>query len=264
MTSRELAVSPDKSLGAKIRNEKAGTPASVEVAGFPQMLHTRSYGDPDTLFLPLLESSREAYRMAERLTKHGEDRAAAIRLSAMHLASTLLRDSGFSLAARGMVQENSYSVDLDAGIFVVRTRLYAVMSRRTSFFKVEIVGKIAENTFVVRDPIHGTVIAQMAEDEAKRPAFFSSSLAQTCLRAQVEQERFGQMEPGAPEVHRELRLVISVNGTRIPVFLRQKEEGGRWDIVDGRRQEWVGTLSPEVERLLAQVFEFTQDLFAQK
>jgi hypothetical protein len=266
MSVRELAISPEKPAASKIRGEKtAGAPASVEIASFPQMLHTRSYGDPDTLFLPLLESSREACRMVERLTKHGEERTAAVRLSAMQLASTLLRDSGFSLAARGMIQENSYVVDLDSSTFLVRTRLYAVVSRRTSFFKVEIIGKIASGPFTVRNPLHGTVITQVEEDKLRRPGFFSTSLAQDCLRAQMEQERFGQMEEAdASEAHQEVRLVLSMNGAKIPVFLRQKDESGRWDIVDGRRQEWVGTLAAEAERPLAQVLQFVQNLFAHK
>jgi hypothetical protein len=266
MSSRELIASPDKSPDAKIRGERtAGAPASVEIASFPQMLHTRSSGDPDTLFLPLLESSREACRMVERLTGHGEERATAIRLSAMHLASTLLRDSGFSLLAKGMAQETGYAVDLDAGTFLARTRLYAIVSRRASFFKVEIAGKIADDTFVVRNPLNGTVIAQVAETNMKSPAFFSSSLAQDCLRAQMEQERFGRTEgPATSEAHQELRLVIPIKGTKIPVSLRQKGEGGRWDIIDGRRQELVGTLSTEVERPLSEVLQFVQDLFSKK
>jgi hypothetical protein len=266
MSSHQLIVSPDKSSDARIRGERtAGAPATIEIASFPQMLHTRSCGDPDTLFLPLLESSREACRMVERLTGHGENRATAIRLSAMHLASTLLRDSGFSLLARGMAQETGYAVDLDAGTFMVRTRLYASVSRRASFFKVEIGGKIADDSFVVRNPLNGTVIAQVAEANMKSPAFFSSSLAQDCLRAQMEQERFGRMEEAAAaEAHQELRLVVAIKGAKIPVSLRQKGEAGRWDIIDGRRQERVGTLSTEVERPLSQVLEFVQELFSQK
>jgi hypothetical protein len=266
MSSRELIASPDKSPDPRIRGERvAGAPASVEIASFPQMLHTRSSGDPDTLFVPLLEASREACRMMERLTGHGEDRATAIRLSAMHLASTLLRDSGFSLVARGMAQETGYAVDLDGGTFAVRTRLYAVVSRRASFFKVEIVGKLGEDTFVVRNPVHGTVIAEVTEDKIRQPAFFSSSLAQDCLRAQMEQERFGRAEEvAASEAHRELRLVVSIQGAKIPVSLRQKGEAGRWDIIDGRCQERVGTLSTEVERPLSEVLQFVQELFSKR
>jgi hypothetical protein len=134
-----------------------------------------------------------------------------------------------------------------------------------SFFKVEIVGKIAEGAFVVRNPMQGSVITQVEEEALRHPNFFSSSLAQDCLRAQMEQERFGRFEETVgPETNREVRLVLSINGAKVPVALRQKEDGGRWDIVDGRRQEWVGTLSPEAEGPLLQVIRLVQDLFTQQ
>ena len=260
MNSREMAANPSKFAEARVTT---AAPAVVEIAGFPQVLHTRSYGDPDTLFVPLLDAAREAQQMVERLASHGENKAAAIRLSAMQLASILLRDSGFSLMARGMSQENVYTVDLDAGTFLVRTRLYAVVSRRMSFFRVEIAGKIADGVFVVRNPVLGSVIAQVDEEQVRRPSFFSSSLAQDCLRAQMEQERFGRVEETVgSEVHGEVRLLLAVNGNKVPVSLRQKEDGGRWDIVDGRRQEWVGTLSTEVETSLSAVVRFVQEQFA--
>jgi hypothetical protein len=48
------------------------------------------------------------------------------------------------------------------------------------------------------------------------------------------------------------------------VVLRQKEAGGNWDIVDGRRQEWVGSLAPDMEKHLKAVTAFIQELFAHK
>jgi len=164
--------------------------------------------------------------MVERLSSHGETKEAAIRLSAMQLSSALLHDSGFSLVARGTPQDNSYTVDLEAGTFLVRTRLYAVVSRRMSFFKVEIAGKIADGVFVVRNPVQGSgsVITRVEEEKLRRPSFFSSSLAQDCLRAQMDQERFGRFaETVGPEAIREVRLLLSLNGSKVPVSLRRKK-----------------------------------------
>jgi hypothetical protein len=39
----------------------AGGSAGIEIVGFPQMLYTRTFGDPDTLFVPLLEAARDAH-----------------------------------------------------------------------------------------------------------------------------------------------------------------------------------------------------------
>ena len=65
----------------------AGGSAGIEIVGFPQMLYTRTFGDPDTLFVPLLEAARDANKMLAGLTGLGEERANAVTLSGMQLAS---------------------------------------------------------------------------------------------------------------------------------------------------------------------------------
>ena len=69
----------------------AGGSAGIEIVGFPQMLYTRTFGDPDTLFVPLLDAARDANKMLVRLTGLGEERGNAVTLSGMQLASSLLR-----------------------------------------------------------------------------------------------------------------------------------------------------------------------------
>jgi hypothetical protein len=51
---------------------------------------------------------------------------------------------------------------------------------------------------------------------------------------------------------------------RMPIALRQKEESGGWDIVDGKRNEAVGKLAPEIEENLRKVISSVQDLFVNK
>jgi hypothetical protein len=224
----------------------------------------RSFGDPDTLFIPLLDATREAFGMIERLSDQVENRANAVMLSGMYLASSLLRDPSFSLEARGLSPENSYTVNLDAGTMHVNTRLYSVVSRRTSFFKVEIAGNISGGPFVVRNPVQGTVIMQVEEERLRQPYFFASSLAQECVRAQMEQERFGRIdETLGPEANGEIRMVVTVAGNKVPVALLRKEEGGGWDNIDGR-QEWVGALSLDMEGHLRSVTRFLQELLDKK
>jgi hypothetical protein len=267
MTSRDMTLSPGRLATATTRPEKSATGgiAGVEIVGFPQVLHTRTIGDPDSLFVALLDAAREACAMIERLTNQGENRANAVMLTGMHLATFLLKDQSFSLVARGTAHETSYRVDLAEGTLHANTRLYAAVSRRTSFFKVEIAGKIAGGPFVVRHPVQGTVIMQVEEERLRQPNFFSASLAQECLRAQMEQERFGRIDETLnSESNGEVRLVLTVGGSKVPVILRQKEEGNVWDIIDGRRQEWVGTLAPEVQDHLRSVTRFIQQLFHHK
>src|SRR5215471_21848807 len=94
--------------GGRSDRSSASGAAGVEVAGFPQILFTRTFGDPDTLFVPLLDAAREAFKMMERISVHGEKRESAVMLSGMQLVSSLLRDSSFSLVAKGLAHENSY------------------------------------------------------------------------------------------------------------------------------------------------------------
>jgi len=251
--------------GGRTDRSSATGAAGVEVAGFPQILFTRTFGDPDTLFVPLLDAAREAFKMMERISVHGEKRESAVMLSGMQLVSSLLRDSSFSLVAKGLTHENSYTVDLDAGTLLAQTRLYAVVTRRTSFFKVEIAGKLTGGQFVVRNPVQSEVIMQVEEERLRQSNFFSTILAQECLRAQMDQERFGRVEELTnPQAKQEVRMAVAVSGNKVPVILRQKEEGGNWDIVDGRRQEWVGTLAPELEQPLANLISSVKELFERK
>ena len=264
MSPTNTAAGTPQLTGAR-RSERAGGAAGVEIAGFPQILFTRTFGDPDMLFVPLMDAAREAFQTIERLCERGEERANAVLLSGMQLASALLRDTSFSLVARGLAHDNNYTVDLDQGTVLVQTRLFAVVSRRTSFFKVEIAGKLSGGLFVVRNPVQNAVIMQVEEDRLRQPNFFSTILAQECLRAQMEHERFGRIEESAStQFNQEIRMTLSANGNKLPVILRQKEEGGSWDIVDGRKQEWVGTLAPDCEGPLSTVLNGVKELFESK
>jgi hypothetical protein len=69
----------------------AGGSAGIEIVGSPQMLYTRTFGDPDTLFVPLLDAARDANKMLVRLIGLGEERGNAVTLSGMQLTSSLLR-----------------------------------------------------------------------------------------------------------------------------------------------------------------------------
>ena len=203
--------------------------------------------------------------MLIRLVGLGEERGNAVTLSGTQLASSLLRDNSFSLVSIGLSHENTYTVDLNSETLHMRTRLYALMSGRTSFFKVETAGKISGGTFVVRNPVHGTVIMQVEEERFRQASFFSTTLSQECLRAQVEQERFGIMdELSGADIYNEMRLMVTMEGSKVPIALRQKEEGGGWDIMDGKRNEAVGKLAPEIGENLKKVISSVQDLFVKK
>ena len=58
--------------------------------------------------------------------------------------------------------------------------------------------------------------------------------------------------------------MVMMEGRKVPIALRQKEKDGGWDIVDGKRNEAVGKLTPEIEEDLKKVINFVQDLFVKK
>jgi hypothetical protein len=90
-------------------------------------------------------------------------------------------------------------------------------------------------------------------------------VAQQCVRAQMEQFRFGRIEETlGPEASGAMRLTVTVSGDTVPVVVRKKEEGNGWDIIDGRRQGGVGTLSAEMENPLSSVTGFIQQLVEKK
>jgi hypothetical protein len=267
MSSRNQTLSQTKSpaAGASAEKSSGGGAACVEILGFPQILYVRSFGDPDTLFAPLLDAARESFAMIERLSGQGENRPNAVMLSGMQLASSLLRDPSFSLGARGLSAENSYTVNLDAGTFHMTTQLYSVMSRRTSFFKVEIAGNISGGPFVVRNPAQGTVILQVDEERLRQANFFASSLAKECARAQMDQERFGTIDQTlGPEADGDVRIVVRIAENSFPVLLRKNEGGSGWNIIDARRQETVGTLSADMQEYLSTVTAYLHELFAKQ
>jgi hypothetical protein len=90
MAKQGSSASGAKTAPARSDQKATGGSAGIEIVGFPQKLYTRTFGDPDTLFVPLLEAARDANKMLERLIGLGEERGNAVTLSGMQLASSLL------------------------------------------------------------------------------------------------------------------------------------------------------------------------------
>jgi hypothetical protein len=267
MSSVNIANDPKRppETASPVASGTASGPGGIKIKGFPQVLYTRVFGPPDMLFVPLLDAARDAYKSVERLTAQGQDRANSVMMGSAQLASVLLRDVSFTLVATLQSVESLYTLDLDAGTLHVQTQLFAVVSRRTSLFHVEIVGKISEGPYTVLNPASGTVIMVAEESRLRQPNSFSTWLSTECLRSQIDQERLGTLNKTqeAPTFG-EVKLVVAAAGDHIPVTLQQKKEGSGWDIIDGRRKEGVGTLSPEVEGHLNAVISVLQGLFAGK
>ena len=244
-------------------------PGGVEIAGFPQVLHTRSFGHPDALFIPLVQEARAAVSLCRRLSADAETREHAGEMAGIQLVSGLLKDPSFSLSARGMQEENYYYLDLAAGTIRLQTRLYAEVSRRTSMFKVEIVGRIPEGSFTVRTIGDFPASYEFAEESARQPLFFSTVLAEECLRVRVQQERtvhpdLSTRKGETPEV----RLVVELVNRKIPVVLKKKGDSEQWDLLDEHLGPRFGTLSLEatghLQHVLATLAEMVEGAASSK
>jgi hypothetical protein len=261
MTANILVSARSKPRDSDTNSSALGGTAEVEIKEFPQLLFTRS-GDPEALFLPLLDAARESHGMLQRLLLHGESKSGAASLAGMNLASVLLRSAVFSIIGRGHGGEHAYAIDLAGDTLAVHTRLYAAVSRRAALFKVNISGKISGGPFTVQHEGQESVIVQVEEQNFRQPNFFSRTLPEECLRAQIEHQHFHQMEESLGSQNgTEVRLMVVASGRKIPALLRQKP-GGAWQIIDGRTQEWIGTLPPEAENHLKHLTAHLEELFA--
>jgi hypothetical protein len=239
-------------LGQKVAPHSAACAGEVCIVGMPQMLHTRTAGDLDVLFVPLLEGARGAMAFLQKLCTNGEARQQALNMGGIYLTSELLKDASFSLFMQTTVEENKYVVDLSSGTLNASARLYAVVSRRTSLFRVEIVGDILQGPYLVRNPRDGSVILRVEEEQLRKPGFFGSFLAEECLREQMEREQLGRFNTEA-NASPEVRLTVSVGSENVPVVLRQKGNGEEWDVIDTRTRQWIGGLPPGARDLLRQL-----------
>lgn len=247
----------------KLDQDVASGPGSVEIAGFPQILHTRSFGHPDMLFLPLLGVAREAADLCERLATSGESREHAATMGGIQLVSGLLKDSNFSLSARGMQDEHFYFVDLAAGTLSVQTRVYAEVSRRTSMFKVEFTGKIREGIYAMRIGGDSSATLQFDDEQVRQPMFFSNFLAQQCLHLQAQRDQTRRTATtGGEKDTAEVHLAVSLANKKIPIILKKNEAAEGWEVLDGQLRARLAMLSPDAENHLRLLFAALSSMLA--
>ena len=237
------------------RTRTQAVTGGVDISGFPQLLLTREFGDPDTLLVPLLKSAREALEACKSLITSGQSESQANMMGAIHLATALMKDSNFSLGSKNSQTQNDYLIDLDAKTIQLRTWLFATINKRTSTFRVRISGNLESGVFTVR----GSDDAVMAEfDEARmtQPGFFANGLSEECLRLQMSKDyfkRFGDMPTAQAEVG--VRVNLPMGSGWMPVLLKKKEQTEAWEIIDEQTAENRGELAKEASAQLDQLLK---------
>ncbi len=236
------------------RTEAVASVGTVEIAGLPQALHTRTFGGLDLLFVPLLETARAMMTFIDRMCAAGETRQQAVSMARIRLASEMLQDPSFTLATRDIEEDNIYVIDLEKGTLTATARLYAVVRHRTSLFRIQIEGNIAEGPYVVQNTATGSAVIQVDESQMRQPGYFTTFLPGECLRAHIEKEATSPLEKNETGLG-EVRILVPVNGKTVPFILRQKEAAGGWDIIDGRGNQWLGILPQVALNHLTQLIE---------
>ena len=236
------------------KNDAGPSVGTVGIVGWPQVLHTRTFGGLDVLFLPLLDISREMLTFIARMCAGGETRLQAVSMGEIRMASEMLKAPSFTLATRGSDEENKYVVDLDKGTLSVGARLYAVVRHRTSLFKVVIEGKIAEGPYVVRNAADGSATIQVDESQMRQAGYFSTFLPEQCLRTHLARETASLLDERMV-AEGEVRITFPVGGENVTFVLRRKDAGGEWDVVDGRVNQWIGVLPSVAYPYLDQLME---------
>lgn len=246
-----------KSFGQRLnrgRTEGVASVGTVEIVGMPQALHTRTFGGLDVLFVPILETARDMMTFIERMCGAGESRQQAVSMARIRMASEMLQDPSFTLATRGIEEDNLYVIDLEKGTLTATARLYAVVRHRTSLFKIKIEGSIAEGPYMVQNTATGTAVVQVDESQMRQAGYFTTFLPGECLRTHIEQEANSPLEKAETGLA-EVRLLVPVNGKNVPFILRQKDAAGGWDIIDGRGNQWLGVLPQVAQNHLMQLME---------
>lgn len=190
-------------------SSRAETAGVVEIGKIPKMFYTPAYGAPDVLFCSLLSSAREAYQVTATGGCTGDPRHAG-HFAETYMAGVLLRDENFVPARVLRNYAHHYQLDFIAGIFRLRTELFAVQARSTSLFGVKLEGLILGQEFIVRDAVTQKILVKATEEQIQRPDFFSRELPLVACEAQ-------RAPGGAPEasamVDDALDLLLTVSST---------------------------------------------------
>jgi len=236
----------------------------VDIVGFPQLLLTRQCGDPDALFIPLLEAAREALVIAKGFTSQAgsESSMTASKMAGMHIATSFLQDTRFTFAPKNSPTQSHYLLDLDAETIRVRTWLFATGGKRTSSFLVTIDGNFQIGPFTARTAGDDSVIAEFDEQRLRQPEFFSTVLPEECIRFQMNADhfkRFGSL-PVAHEASG-IRITLAADGDAIPVLVRRVGSSSTYEVVDERTSTRAAMLPHDATVQLEKLLETLANIF---
>ncbi|MCZ6752203.1 MAG: hypothetical protein O7E51_10290 [Acidobacteria bacterium] len=205
------------------KNDSVG---SIEIIHIHPTFYTASFGDPSVLFPLLLASAREAYAATTGDAEQKND-ATAHRRAATYMAGLLVCDETFLLRKAAEFRGHRYTLDFSAGTIQLCTHVYTAFQQSVAFFNIRIKGPITGSTFVVSNTTTDRVLAQVSEDELKKPNFFTEELPFVCSQTQNDPALVDSI-PSLDLIDKNFELWLPIDhagSVRTVVVSKEKGEG---------------------------------------
>jgi hypothetical protein len=151
--------------------ELATSSTTVNIVSIPWHFFAVKYNNLEQLFLPMLSAAQQANDILGVRAGGAESAGNA----AAHLAGELLRDVSFSpVRTMSVNAANAYLIDFGENLFQVETSVSTRDERRSSLFRVKVMGAIRGDKFMVVDPVSKSTLFSFTKFEANKPDFFNS------------------------------------------------------------------------------------------
>jgi len=189
----------------RTRTELATSSTTVDIVSVPWHFLAMKYDQLDQLFLPLLSSAQQANDILALRTGGAESALNA----AAHLAGELLRDVSFSpVRTMSVNAANAYLIDFGENSFQVETSVSTRDERRSSLFRVKVMGAIRGDKFLVTDPVTKSSLFSFTKFEANKSDFFTKEFPFIAHESRQDLAMFGG--DNSTMVHGVVDLVLGI------------------------------------------------------
>jgi hypothetical protein len=153
------------------RSELVTSSTTVDIVSIPWHFLAVKYDQLDQLFLPLLAAAQQAIDV---LNVRGGAAESALNAAA-YLAGELMRDVSFTpVRSLSVNAANAYLIDFGENSFQVDTCVNSRDEHRASLFRVDVVGAIRGDKFLVTDPVTKNNLFSFTKFEANKPEYFTN------------------------------------------------------------------------------------------
>jgi hypothetical protein len=222
---------------------KSTAAAVVELGATMRMFYTPTIGSPDVLFMVLLSSAREAYAVTGAIAAHAErDNRAPGLLAEVYLAGTLLCDVSFVPARVSPDCGHYYSLNLVKDEMQLRTEVYGVTGGRSCLFGVTLKGSIRGSEFALLNTSTKSLLANVLEDDVKKPNFFRDELPRLACQAGPQQGEGGEETRALIDQAIELNVVIPLSGGSYGLVIKKNKATNHAEVCSAETGNTLGVV----------------------